>query len=214
MPVVDTRARLRRAGRKLGWDVVLKATAEGLRERPDLAHVWRNIDSSAEMRTAWESLSSIINEPGAARFVVQKNSAPGVPIAIRSLEDPLFGPVVSFGISGPIIDLLADRSYRIPPLGERDVAAMVREVKSSPMLFGYRGSEVVDVTEIERLIGRVAQLQNDLPQVASLELSLVLAGADGARCSRAGARVAPVADPRSDLFVRRLPDHPGDTIPE
>ena len=47
------------------------------------------------------------------------------------------------------------------------------------MLFGYRGSEVVDVAEVERLIQRVAQLQNDLPQVSALELSLVLAGADG-----------------------------------
>ena len=57
---------------------------------------------------------------------------------------------------------------------------MVREIKSSPLLFGYRGSEVVDVDAVERLLLRVAQLQNDLPQVRSLDLSLVLAGAEGA----------------------------------
>ena len=61
------------------------------------------------------------------------------------------------------------------------VAAMVREIKSSPMLFGYRGGEVVDVEEVERLILRVAQLQHDLPQVSSMDLSLVLAGADSTR---------------------------------
>ena len=38
------------AGEALGWDVVLKATAEHLRERPDQAHVWRNIDDAEEMR--------------------------------------------------------------------------------------------------------------------------------------------------------------------
>ena len=43
------------AGRELGWDVVLKATADHLRQRPDLAHVWRNIDTADEMRDAWES---------------------------------------------------------------------------------------------------------------------------------------------------------------
>jgi hypothetical protein len=202
-----------KAGQDLGWDVVLKATADHLRERPDQAHVWRNIDTPEEMQDAWESLTTRITEPEKAGFVVQKNSTPGVPIAIRSIEDPLFGPVVSFGISGPLIELLADKSYRIPPLGERDAAAMVREIKSSPMLFGYRGSEVVDVAEVERLIRRVAQLQNDLPQVSSLELSLVLAGAGGATVLTAAARVDPVADPRSDWFVRRMPEHPGDTIP-
>jgi acyl-CoA synthetase (NDP forming) len=201
------------AGRALGWDVVLKATADHLRERPDLAHVWRNIDNAVEMADAWESLGTLISDAANAGFVVQRNARPGVPVAIRSIEDPLFGPVVSFGISGPLTELLADKSYRIPPLGERDAAAMVREIKSSPMLFGYRGSEVVDVAEIERLIRRVAQLQNDLPQVSALSLSLVLAGAEGATVLTANARIDPVADPRSDWFVRRLTDPPGDTLP-
>jgi acyl-CoA synthetase (NDP forming) len=211
---VRTLRQAQSAGKKLGWDVVLKATAEGLRERPDLAHVWRNIDGSADMRSAWEALTALVRDPEGADFVVQKNSTPGVPVAIRSMEDPLFGPVVSFGISGPIIDLLADRSYRIPPLGSRDVAGMVREVKSSPLLFGYRGAEPVDVDAVERLISRVAQMQNDLPQLSSLELSLVLAGSAGATVLTATARVAPVSEPRSDLYVRRMADHPSDTIPE
>jgi hypothetical protein len=72
---------------------------------------------------------------------------------------------------------------------------------------------VVDVVEVERLINRVAQLQHDLPQVSSLELSPVLAGADGATVLTAAARVDQVADPRSDWFVRRMPSPMGDTIP-
>jgi hypothetical protein len=201
------------AGKALGWGVVLKATADHLRERPDLAHVWRNIDNAEEMTDAWTSLGTLIADADHAGFVVQRNARPGVPVAVRSIEDPLFGPVVSFGISGPLTELLADKSFRIPPLGERDAAAMVREIKSSPMLFGYRGSEVVDVAEIERLIRRVSQLQNDLPQVSALALSLVLAGAEGATVLTASARVDPVADPRSDWFVRRLTNTSGDTLP-
>jgi acyl-CoA synthetase (NDP forming) len=165
------------------------------------------------MKDAWESLGHLIDDSEAAGFVVQKNAPPGVPVSIRSMEDPLFGPVVSFGISGPLTELLEDRAYRIPPLGARDPGAMVREIKASPMLFGYRGSEVVDVEPVEDLISRVAQLQHDLPQVSSLELSLVLAGADHCTVLTARARVDPVADPRSDWFVRRLPAAVEDTIP-
>ncbi|MBS44095.1 MAG: GNAT family N-acetyltransferase [Nocardioides sp.] len=202
------------AAEHLGWDVVLKATAEGLRERPDLAHVWRNIDTPAEMKVAWESLIELVHDPRAADFVVQRTAPPGVPIAIRSMEDPLFGPVVSFGISGPIIDLLNDRTYRIPPLSHRDVRAMVREAKSAPLLFGYRGAEPADVAAVESLISRVAQMQDDLPELSALELSLILVGTDGLSVLTASARVAPVDDPRSDSFVRRMTDVPtGDTIP-
>ncbi|THV16185.1 GNAT family N-acetyltransferase [Nocardioides caeni] len=195
----------RAAGQELGWDVVLKSTLASLRERPDQIHVWRNIEDDHDMAEAWEALERVV-DPGTGQFVVQRNAPTGVPIAIRTFEDPLFGPVVSFGISGPVIELLGDWSYRIPPLDDHEVAAMVREVKSSPLLFGYRGAEPVDVAAIEELIARVAELQNDLPQVSSLELSLVLAGVSGARVLTAAARVAAVKDPRPDSLVRRMPD--------
>ena len=210
---VTTEAEAQEAAEQLGWDVVLKATAEHLRERPDLAHVWRNIDTPEEMTDAWKSLSELITAPERAGFVVQKNAPPGVPVAVRSMEDPLFGPVVSFGISGPLTELLGDKSYRIPPIGTRDAAAMVREIRSSPMLFGYRGSESVDVALVEDLVLRVAQLQHDLPQISSLSLSLVLAGADQLSVLRAVARVDPVTVSRSDWFVRRLAEDPEQTIP-
>jgi acyl-CoA synthetase (NDP forming) len=209
---VDSLKTAQRAAKDLGWDVVLKATTDRLRERPDLAHVWRNIDNQAEMRQAWRALNDIITDPGTAGFVVQKNAPPGIPISVASIEDPLFGPVLSFGVSGPLTELLEDRSYRIPPLGERDAAAMVREIKAAPLLFGYRGSEAVDVAAVEQLVQRVAQLQHDLPQVASLDLALVLAGAEDLTVLTATGRVEPVSDPRSDWFVRRLPDL-ADTLP-
>ncbi|MBM7513467.1 acyl-CoA synthetase (NDP forming)/RimJ/RimL family protein N-acetyltransferase [Nocardioides cavernae] len=202
------------AGEALGWDVVLKATADHLRDRPDLAHVWRNIDTPDEMSQAWRSLTSLITDPDNAGFVVQRNAPPGVPVTIATMEDPLFGPVLSFGIGGPLTELLGDRSFRIPPLADHDAQDMVREIKASPLLFGYRGSEIVDVAEIERLVRQVAQLQHDLPQVRALQLPLVLAGAEGATVLGASVRVEPVKDPRSDWFVRRLSTMPGDTLPD
>ena len=118
-----------KAGRELGWDVVLKATAEQLRERPDLAHVWRNIDTPAEMRDAWENLQELIGEPGQAGFVVQKNAPPGVPVAIRSHR----GPAVRAGRLvrhlRPGHRAAGGRSYRIPPIYQHDAASMVREIQ-------------------------------------------------------------------------------------
>lgn len=200
------------AAEKLGYDVVLKATAEHLRQRPDLAHVWRNIDTEAEMRDAWQTMQGVIDHPQAAGFIVQKVAEPGVPVTVGGMEDPLFGPVVSFGVSGAATELLGDRAYRIPPMHGGEAAEMVREIKAAPLLFGYRGSEVVDVAAIERLLLRLAQLKNDLPQVRSIELNLVLVGAEGATVLNAVGRVEPVSDARSDWFTRRLSTQAGDTL--
>ena len=202
------------AGAELGWDVILKSTAEHLRQRPDLAHVWRNIDTEDEMRDAWRTMRAAIGEGvGDPGFVVQRVARAGVPLSVRGLEDPLFGPVVSFGMSGWVSDLLGDNVFRIPPLTHRDAAEMVREIKAAPLLLGYRGSERVDLAAVEDLVLSVARIKNDLPEVRSLDLSLVMAGPHGASVLSASARVEPASDARSDWFVRRLVEPLPDTLP-
>ena len=192
------------AAEAYGWDVVLKATADHLRNRPDLAHVWRNIDDVTAMRAAWDNLHAIVDDPEHAGFVVQKMADPGIPVMIGSIEDELFGPIVSFGMAGTASELLGDVSYRIPPLSEADARDLLAEVRAAPLLFGYRGSEAVDVARLEDLVHRVSRLKDDLPEVQALDLSLVLAGAGSARVLRACGRLRPVADARSDQFTRRL----------
>jgi acyl-CoA synthetase (NDP forming) len=133
---------------------------------------------------------------------------------VRAVEDPLFGPVVSFGISGAATELLGDFAYRIPPLLRSDAAEMVRDIKAAPLLFGYRGSEPVDTTAVERLLMAVARLKDDLPQVRELWLELVVVGSsgEGATVLTASARVQPAAATRSEL-ARRMPVPVGDTEP-
>jgi len=200
------------AAERLGWDVVLKATAERLRQRPDGSHVWRGLDDVVEMRDAWDSLMKVVIDPEGADLVIQRTAAPGVPVAIRGLEDPLFGPAVSFGISGALTELVGDRVFRIPPISAVESAEMVRSIKAAPLLFGHRGSEQVDVPALEDLVRRVAQLKIDLPHLSRLDLLLVHATATGVDVLHATARVDPMAEPRSDLFVRRLTDPLDDSL--
>lgn len=199
------------AGRRLGGDVVLKATADHLRHRPDLGHVWRNIDSEEEMRDAWENMQALVESRATADFVVQRNAPAGVPVAIYAIEDPLFGPVVSYGVSGAASELLGDCAFRIPPMNAMDAAEMVREIRAAPLLLGYRGSEPVDTGALEHLLMQVARVKNDLPQLRTLDLSLVIVGSRSATVLTTAARVEPAVDARSDWYARRMAREEGDT---
>ncbi|CAN5852168.1 bifunctional GNAT family N-acetyltransferase/acetate--CoA ligase family protein [soil metagenome] len=201
------------AGRELGWDVVLKAQAEQLKLRPDLAYVWRSIDDEQEMRQAWQAITAGMTDIRAGHLVVQKMAPRGLPVTVQGVEDPLFGPLVAFGLAGAPSELLGDRAYRIPPMTDADAAAMVRELRAAPMLTGYRGNDPVDLALVEDLVQRIARLKNDLPQLVAVDLPLVMASAADLSVLDARARVGPVGDARSDLFVRRLARMPGDTIP-
>jgi acyl-CoA synthetase (NDP forming) len=198
----------------MGWGVVLKATAPHLVQRPDLSHVARDINDAEAMREAWETLNNRIDDAEHAGFVVQRMAPPGIPLSITCVEDPLFGPFMSFGVAGTPSDLLGDRSYRIPPITDVDAQSMVQEIKAAPLLFGYRGSERVDIARVEDLVQRVSQLKNDLSEVVSLELTLVQAGARACSVLAVTCQIASVPDARRDWFVRRLTVPAGDTLPD
>ncbi|GAA1597535.1 MULTISPECIES: GNAT family N-acetyltransferase [Kribbella] len=205
-PVLSADEAVARAA-DLGFEVILKATAEQWRMRPDLADIWRHIHDEDDMRAAWAEMTrtfGVAADPGRAQFVVQKMAPPGVPVVISTIEDVSFGPVVTFGLSGVATDLLGDRSYRMPPLTTRDAAEMVREVKAAPLLYGYRGSDPVDISAIEDLLHRVSRLTLDLEEVVRLDLRSVLVSAKGTTVLDTRVRIAPNEKPRQDTPARRL----------
>jgi len=102
-----------------------------------------------------------------------------IPTTIEIADDPSFGAVVSFGISGVPIELFADRAYRALPLSNVDAAELIRYVAAWPLLDGYRGALPVDTAAIEEVLVRVARLCDDVPEIGHLQLT-ALAHPDGA----------------------------------
>jgi len=204
------------AGEELGWNVILKAGSEHFRSRPDLAHVLYGIDNAREMRKAWDELSGWTGMRRNTEFFVQRQSPTGIPVAFNAIEDSLFGPLVSFGLAGAPSQLLGDLAYGIPPLTDVDAQTMIRELKSAPLLFGYRGSDPVDVKSIQDILQRLAALKDDLPEVAELDLEPVLVNGDGLTALSARVKVVPSKDKRGEWYVRRLsqPDSSSDTLLE
>jgi acyl-CoA synthetase (NDP forming) len=113
----------------------------------------------------------------------------GVKVKISVVEERVFGPVVPFGLAGAAADVLADRVARLAPPTESDADALIRSVRGAPLLLGRPGVPAADLASLRSLLLRVSQLADDLPQVAELELSPVVAGADGALAADGRVRV-------------------------
>ena len=194
------------AADELGWPVALKTASTALRHRTDLGGVRLDIGDAAELRADVERMrqvaSEVLGEPDPA-MEVQAMAPVGVPCVVRSGEDPLFGPKVSFGLAGDATDLLDDVAYGIPPLTDVDVAAMVRTVRAAPRLFGYGGAPPADIDALEDVLARVSVLADDLPELASLELYPVVAGSAGVSVLHAGVRLRSAQ--RADAPRRALP---------
>jgi acyl-CoA synthetase (NDP forming) len=160
------------------------------------------LDSGAEVTTAYDEMASGLG----ARMtgaVVQQMAAPGIETIVGVAQDPVFGPLVMFGLGGVATELLGDRSFRVLPVTDLDAAELVRSLRASPLLFGYRGSPRVAVTALEDILQRVARLAGRIPEIGELDLNPVIVSTDGAVTVDCRVRVVPVpAGPPPDL--RRL----------
>jgi acyl-CoA synthetase (NDP forming)/RimJ/RimL family protein N-acetyltransferase len=120
----------------------------------------------------------------------------GVELVVEVVQQPVFGPLVVFGLGGMAAGVLADRSARLAPLTDADADAMVGAVRAASQLLGPASAAVA------ALLLRVSRLADDVPELAGLELNVVTARPDDVRQARALVRIAP-AEPR-DPFLRQL----------
>ena len=87
------------------------------------------------------------------------------------------------------MELLGDVQVRLAPLGAREALAMLRSLKTFPLLDGYRGRPGAHLEALQELLGRVAALAATHPAVAELDLNPVIAAPEGAMVVDARVRV-------------------------
>ncbi|WP_142056485.1 bifunctional GNAT family N-acetyltransferase/acetate--CoA ligase family protein [Pseudonocardia kunmingensis] len=189
------------AADELGYPVALKAVGDRWRHRTDLVGVRLDLGAGAAVRRAHGDLTTLTGEP---QVYVQRMAPKGVSCVLEIVEDPSFGSLLSFGLSGMATQLLGDRAFRVVPVSDQDAAALVRAPRAAPLLAGYRGTEPVDLAALEDLVLRVGRIAEDLPEVRSLSLDPVLSSPEGAFVTGARIVVGPPPTRRERGGPRRL----------
>ncbi|UKA60345.1 bifunctional acetate--CoA ligase family protein/GNAT family N-acetyltransferase [Arthrobacter sp. FW306-2-2C-D06B] len=169
------------AAERLGWPVVLKTTDPALRHRLDLGGVRLDIEDADSLRRNIAQMRRALEPYGSSAIEVQAMVSVGQACTFRAIEDPLLGPVVSFGLAGDAVNLLDDWAHRVPPLSSTDLHDFIRAPRASLKLFGYQGLPAVDVAALEGLGARLVRLKDEHPGIALVEFNPVLAGTRGVK---------------------------------
>ncbi len=206
IPVVPTRRvtdeqEAARVAADLGAPVVLKADAEGLVHKTEAGAVKLDLHGEQEVREAYRELVATFG-PGPGGVLVQPMLTGGVELLVGVVQEPVFGPLVVFGLGGVATEVLGDYAARLTPLTDTDADELIHSVHAAPLLFGHRGTPPVDTAALTDVLLRVSRLADDLHEVAELDLNPVIATQDGVHAVDARIRVVP-AQPR-DPFLRRL----------
>jgi acyl-CoA synthetase (NDP forming) len=187
--VVDTRLAKSKTeavaiAKEIGLPVVMKIASADVVHKSDAGGVKLGLKTAAQVGKAYDDIMKSIKAafPNAKieGVSVQSMARTGVEVIIGMSKDAQFGPVLMFGLGGVLVEILKDVSFRIVPLVKRDAKEMIREIKGFPLLQGYRGSEPVDVENLESMLLKVSEFIEKTPEIKELDLNPVFAYKDGA----------------------------------
>jgi acetate---CoA ligase (ADP-forming) len=134
-----------------------------------------NLTDDDSVRQAFETITARAREAypnSQIRGVqVQQMVSGGQEVIVGMQRDPVFGPLVMFGLGGVYVEVLADVSFRLAPLSRQDAEEMISEVKSARLLDGLRGKPAADKDALIEAILRVGQLAADCPEIAEMDLN-------------------------------------------
>ena len=190
------------AAARFGGPVALRADVPGLLRTSDARDVLTGLHGADEVRRGFRLLKEVFGGR-LGGVIVQPVVAGGVEVMISVLHEQVAGPLVLFGPGGPAGDGLADRAARLAPLTDSDADDLIRSVRAAPQLLGRRGAPAADLAALRDMLLRVSRMVDDLPQIAELELSPVIARADGVQAVDGRVRIQ-AAEP-VDAHLRRLP---------
>ena len=189
------------AAAELPGPVVLKAAATGLVHKTEAGAVKLDLRGAPDVSAAYQEFESSFGD-ALTGVIVQPMVRGGVEVLIGVAQEPVFGPLVVFGLGGIATDVLGDHTARLSPLTDADAHELVHGVRAAALLDGFRGSPAVSTDALEDVLLRISRLADDLPEVAELDLNPVIARPEGCLAADARIRIMP-AEPR-DPFLRRL----------
>ena len=189
------------AAARFGGPVVLKADVPGLVRRRDASAVLLDLQGADEVRRGFRLLRETFGDR-LAGVIVQPMITGGVKVMISVLQEQAVGPLVLFGLGGAAAYARTDRAARLAPLTDADADALIRSIRAAPLLLGRPGAPGADIAALRDMLLRVSRLADDLPQVAELHLSPVIARPDGVQAVDGRIRIQ-AAEP-ADAYLRRL----------
>jgi acetate---CoA ligase (ADP-forming) len=169
----------------VGFPVAAKLASPRVLHKSDVGAIRLNLADENAVREAFDQL----RQEGMDGVLVQQMIKRGVELMIGVAEDPLFGPLIAFGLGGIHVEILGDVRFRVTPLTDQDAHEMVREIRGYRLLEGYRGHPPADVAAIEDVLLRVSRMVEDIPEVRELDLNPIFGLPPGEGCSVVDARI-------------------------
>jgi acetyltransferase len=168
---------------EIGYPVALKVDSPDVPHRSDADAVRLGLSDADSVRDAYDAVleNARSHVPGAdvEGALVQPMIADGTEAFVGASTEEAFGPTVTVGAGGTLVEAFDDAVVRIPPVTREEAREAIDETELSRLLEGYRGEEPGDVEALASLLESVSRLASEVPAIEELDLNPVVVHAEG-----------------------------------
>ena len=185
MMEADSAAEALVAAESLGFPIAMKINSPDITHKSDVSGVRLNVSNAGSVRTMFKDLVETVKRerPGAdikgvilERMYQRPN---GRELMIGMIRDPVFGPAISVGAGGTMVEVMQDSVTLLPPLNRFIVRQALDQTRVNRILGEFRGTPAVNRAELENVLLRVSELVCEIPQIVEMDINPLIVDDEG-----------------------------------
>jgi acetyltransferase len=206
------------ASNKVGYPVVMKIDSPDISHKSDVGGVVLNLATENAVKEAFVSMMTKIGKstPKARLSGVtiepQATSPNDREVMIGVINDKVFGPAISFGAGGVLVEIMQDRALALPPLNAILAKQLISKTRTAKLLENFRNMPAVNIDSLADILLRVSEMVCELPFIQEMDINPLKI--DDKRVIAIDARivVAPVTKPFVPYSHLAIHPYPTDLI--
>jgi acyl-CoA synthetase (NDP forming) len=161
------------AAARIGGKLAMKGMGAEFHHKTEAGLVALNVEGPEAVAATYH----LLEERGGAGLeavLVEQMVASNRELMVGMKRDPVFGPVVAFGLGGVLTEALGDVVLAVAPVDDKDAAELPGLIKAKKLLGSFRGYPPVDQAALANIIQAIGQMALDNPEIAEIDVNPVL----------------------------------------
>jgi acetyltransferase len=177
--------KLLKAAESMKFPLAMKINSKDIRNKSSVGGVKLDIGDSLDLSSVYQELMEEVtrNSPEAkidgVTIETMYASKHGRELFIGVIQDPVFGPAITFGAGGVQVELLRDRAVAIPPLNRFLAEKMISQTRIARLLGKFRDMSAINMEALVQVTSRVSEMVCELPQIKAMDINPLIADEKG-----------------------------------
>lgn len=200
------------AAESIGYPIAMKILSPDITHKQEGHGVRLNLANAEDIRKAYILMVMEAQKCSPSAKIIGVTIEPMLKgdnnreLMIGVLKDAMFGPVISFGAGGSLVEIIKDRVIAIPPLNKFIARRLISKTRVKKLLDPFRNMPAVNYSEIENVLLKVSEMVCELPEICEMDINPLIVNEYGA--TAVDVRIVVSHVQHSDHLYEHMAIHP------